>query len=321
MIRNAFIYALEQIPVPQGSQLWLYGEPGFARGDIYHPWQGHADSARHPGANYFSDSAAITQDYGAVFLNCPKHQDETQGLLALAMARSQGLVVAVAANDAGGARLKSMMEAYGVETGQLSKAKCRIVWTTQALQASKERIVEQLAHLAPRQLEMEHRQWWTVPGLFAWNRVDAGSRMLLDHLPKDMSGRVADFGSGFGYIAAHLQTRETVTHIDAFDADARAVACTARNCGPKVKAQWQDITQMHSQPVYNAIVMNPPFHHGKEESYLLGQTFVEKAYQCLKPGGKFYMVANRTLPYEKTVPGLKILHADTAYKILAGGAA
>ena len=49
---------------------------------------------------------------------------------------------------------------------------------------------------------------------------------------------------------------------------------------------------------YDAIVCNPPFHAGRAAEPALGQGFIAVAARSLKPGGRFYMVANRGLPYE-----------------------
>ncbi|HCJ19591.1 MAG TPA: methyltransferase, partial [Hyphomonas sp.] len=35
---------------------------------------------------------------------------------------------------------------------------------------------------------------WSRPGLFSWNRIDAGSELLADSVPENIRGRGADFG-------------------------------------------------------------------------------------------------------------------------------
>ena len=50
---------------------------------------------------------------------------------------------------------------------------------------------------------------------------------------------------------------------------------------------------------YDAIVCNPPFHAGRAAEPALGQSVIDGrgAARCGR-GGRFYMVANRGLPYE-----------------------
>jgi 16S rRNA (guanine1207-N2)-methyltransferase len=169
---------------------------------------------------------------------------------------------------------------------------------------------------------MEGKEWWSVPGLFGWDKIDPGSRLLLEHLPSDIAGKVADFGCGYGYLSVQLEQRyDAIQAIDAFDVDARAVTCCKRNGGEKIHPLWQDIRTLPESRRYDAIIMNPPFHAGKTEIQALGISFIHKAWRCLKPGGRLFLVANRHLAYEQTVPGLTLIVEAEGYKVLSGRAA
>ncbi|WP_163545134.1 methyltransferase, partial [Klebsiella pneumoniae] len=52
------------------------------------------------------------------------------------------------------------------------------------------------------------------------------------------------------------------------------------------------------------VVMNPPFHDGGAEDKALGQAFVRRAADLLKPRGTCWLVANRHLPYEAVLAPL-----------------
>ncbi len=313
------MYGMQHAPVPAGDALWLYGDARFARGDVFTPYHDQVVQCQQRGLKAFARTEELQAQYDAVFINCPKQQEETEGLLALALERSRGFVMAVAANDAGGKRLVKLFEAYGVETHQLSKDRCQIIWTSHAQAASRNAIEENLALLLPHPLEMGGQEWWTVPGLFGWNKIDVGSKLLMEHLPADISGRVADFGCGFGYLTRTvLQQCPAVSFIDAFDVDARAVEVTKRNSGDKVNVFWQDMRQFSPTPQYDAVIMNPPFHSGKDEDIGLGEAFIRHAWASLRQGGRLFMVANRNLPYEQIVPQLKQVFAGQGYKIMSG---
>ncbi len=316
---DAFLYALDQVAVPAGRKLWLYGDPALVDGDVYHPLQDQAGTLERKADTLFSDIHAITGDYDAVFVHCPKQREETEGLLAFALKRSRGFVMAVAPNDAGGGRLQGMLKAYDIPMHLLSKNKCRIVWTHQAQDADKSLVWQNALLLDPLQLELGGAHWWSVPGLFGWDKIDPGSQLLLERLPPDIAGNVADFGCGYGYLAAMLARRYPAIHsIDAYDVDARAVACCTRNGNEKIHPQWCDIRSLAATPRYDWIVMNPPFHSGKAENPGLGMAFIQKAYRCLKPGGRMFLVANRHLAYEHTVPGLEVVFEGEGYKIICG---
>lgn len=316
MTQDALKYALKQIALPEGRGLWLNCEPLIA-GDVYSPWAGAASG---PGKDnrFHSTFETLASAYDYVILSATKQINESEGLLALALQRSKGLVIVVAAKDAGGGRLAAMVEAYGVKLNELSKSRCRIVWTHGAPQANVSLIAKNLNQLQPRLVTLEGADWWTVPGLFGWDKVDAGSKMLLEKLPADLKGYIGDFGCGYGYISKHLAQREAISKIDALDADARAVALAVRNGGEKVQPLWQDIRRLVTAPKYDAVVMNPPFHSGKHEDIDLGEAFIRKAWDSLKPRGRLFFVANRHLPYEKIVTGLGVLHEGEGFKIIMG---
>jgi len=317
MIQSALAHALKQIPLPPGRGLWLNCAP-LAPGDVYSPWFGAVQAGPARESKVHSSIETLDEAYDYVVLSATKQVNESAGLLALALQRSKGLVIAVAAKDAGGGRLADMMQSYGVSFGELSKTRCRVVWTFEAEKADKDLIAKNFLHITPRVVTLDDGQWWSVPGLFGWDKIDAGSRLLLQHLLQDLKGEVADFGCGYGYLSKYLAQCADVTKVDAVDADARAVALAVRNGGVKVHPVWQDIRKLNVPPLYDAIVMNPPFHSGKQEDIDLGEAFIKKAWECLKPRGRLFFVANRQLPYEKIVTGLNILHEGDGFKIITG---
>lgn len=322
MSNDVFSYALSTITAPAGSVLWLNGEPNSARGDVYQTWKGQAELLAIQGCNVFSQIQEIQGTYDAVFVNIPKQREEAEGLLALALKHSNGFVMAAAANNAGGTRLQGMLEAYGLAVHHSAKSHARAVWVFAAANADAGRLKEKLSLTTPRQMEAQERKWWTQPGLFGWDKIDAGSQLLLQHIPQGLSGNIADFGCGYGYISARLAEDFPAVHsIDAYDADARAVDCCKRNSNAKVNTIWQDIENFTATPRYDAVVMNPPFHSGKVEDIALGKIFIRKALDSLKSGGQLFMVANRHLGYEKSFPELSIIAQSEGYKIMSGRAA
>jgi len=318
--------------MPAGRTLWLYGDPAHAgrvsaEADLYTPWYNEAHKPGTDSIRFHADIKTLAPHYEAVILNSPKQQQEAEGLLALALQRSKGFVMAVAPKTAGGNRLAAMMEAYGIPFDTLSKDNCRVVWTFNASDARRDVIEKNISNLDLRELATDDESWWTVPGLFGWDKIDLGSQLLLQKLPADLHGEVADFGCGYGYIAANLARHyPMIKKIEAYDNHALAVAATARNTprnddendAEKIEAIWMDVRMLPARPRYDAVVMNPPFHSGKTEDIALGESFIRTAWATLKRGGRLFFVANRHLPYEKIIPGLTSLYEGEGFKIITG---
>ena len=139
----------------------------------------------------------------------------------------------------------------------------------------------------------------TIPGIFSADGPDQGSEILIALLPK-LSGHVADFGSGWGYMAGEvLKEQPQIAAMDLVEADRYAVECARENVAdPRATHIWGDVaTHMPDRP-YDAIICNPPFHTSRAADPDLGRAFIAAAARNLAAKGKFYMVANRHLPYE-----------------------
>lgn len=317
MTKEAFAYALQEVRPPESKVLWLGGPTQLISGQAYTPYKHKAVELTERGVAVISEIDKLDAEYDAVFIDCPKSMDETEGYIAWALTHSRGFVMAAAGNDAGGSRLKNLFTKFGVQVGQESKHHCKVVWTTEAAKANKAAVGVAMEHTQFRQLEMDGKQWWTVPGLFGWNKIDEGSRMLAEHFPASLAGKAADFGCGYGYLTAELLARcANISAVDAYDNDQRAVACSRKNSGEKVNAIWADLRAHAPVPVYDVVVMNPPFHAGKDTDVGLGEIFIKKAFTSLRPGGQLIMVANHMLPYEGIVPGLKRIAEDNGFKVM-----
>lgn len=149
----------------------------------------------------------------------------------------------------------------------------------------------------------------TAPGIFAWDRIDTGSALLVEHLPLPLAGPGADLGCGYGFLAHEvLRTSPEVDHVTLLDHDARAVACARANLAPWADRDLQfivdDIAAFAPTVSYAWIVMNPPFHTGAQTTTSLGEQFVRIAWSALRPGGVLYMVANAFLSYDRTLATL-----------------
>ncbi|MBN8194873.1 methyltransferase, partial [Bacillus sp. NTK074B] len=68
----------------------------------------------------------------------------------------------------------------------------------------------------------------------------------------------------------------------------------------RARFHWADATNPLKLQL-DVVVMNPPFHQGRDANPRLGAQFIRTAAAMLKPSGQLFMVANRHLPYEATL--------------------
>ncbi|MCB1608987.1 MAG: methyltransferase, partial [Xanthomonadales bacterium] len=186
-----------------------------------------------------------------------------------------------------------------------SKRKCRVLLSTPE-SIMNPGVAEQWREL-DRPSRVGKSDLLSRPGVFAWDRVDPGSRLLSEHLPADLQGDAADLGAGYGYLSAQLLRRcPGLRAVDLYEADQRALDLARQNLGEVAGAAaldfyWHDVCAGLPKK-YDCIVSNPPFHaHTGEDRPDLGRTFLRQAGIALRPGGRLLLVANRHLPYEATL--------------------
>jgi 16S rRNA (guanine1207-N2)-methyltransferase len=156
----------------------------------------------------------------------------------------------------------------------------------------------------------------TAPGMFSFDRVDLGSKLLVDNLPKDLRGTVADFCAGWGYVAAEVSARSPgITGLDLYEADFDSLEAAKGNVGKgavEPRFFWIDLLSEAVEQRYDAIVMNPPFHRSRATEPEIGAGMIRAAGKALKLGGRLFMVANRQLPYEPVLAAAFSGHAEIA---------
>ena len=217
--------------------------------------------------------------------------------LALKALKPGGRLDVMAPKDKGGSRLKKELEAFGAEVGESAKAHHRrcVVIRSEGLTGLDAAIEAGAARLVPG------LDAWSQPGVFAWDRIDAGSALLAQTLPP-LKGVGADLGCGYGALATVALRSSKVTALGLYDLDRRAVEAARKNVeDPRVTLEWADVRTLPTEGDLDFIVTNPPFHDGGAEDKRLGQAFIRQAAGMLKKGGVLWLVANRHLPYEADV--------------------
>jgi 16S rRNA (guanine1207-N2)-methyltransferase len=231
----------------------------------------------------------------------------TGGVLALDGARTDGI--------------DSLAKALGAVLpleGSFSKAHGKVVWTRRPETLPPE-VADWAAAAAPAP---NAAGFVTAPGMFSPDAPDPGSIRLAEAIRGKISGRVADLGAGWGWLAVQaLAGNPGLAAIDLFEAEARALAAAKINLpDPRASFHWSDVRMLRRiAPGYDAVISNPPFHQGRAAEPDLGAAFIGVAGRILKPGGRFFMVANRQLPYEAALDAafarVERLAEDGAFKL------
>jgi 16S rRNA (guanine1207-N2)-methyltransferase len=315
---------------PLHAQPW----PGLACEQASKP---EVDALHRAGMAAGADVADAGARYPLVLLLPPRQREHARARFAQALQRLApgGTLVACMPNKEGARTGEADLARLAGPLRSQSKHHCRVFWTApldgpadpvlaaewHGLGAPR-RIVDAVAAGGPgveghaSDAVVPGGSFLSRPGVFAWDRVDAASRLLAAHLPTDLHGAVADLGAGWGYLAMQVLARcPAVASLDLYEADARALELARANLAgmqastpaasrASLAFHWHDVAAGLGQRRYDAIVCNPPFHaQGAGERVDLGRAFIAAAAGAMKPGGRLWLVANRHLPYEAALAG------------------
>ena len=166
------------------------------------------------------------------------------------------------------------------------------------------------------------RPWVGYPGVFAGGVLDAGTALLLEHLPAFKVGSVVlDMGCGSGIIGAAARERLKDGAVDLVDSDAVAIEAARENV-PAATIICGDGLGAAPRTRYDAILSNPPIHEGVEESLAFLQRLIADAPARLQPNGVLQVVIQsriRALPwFEAAFKEASIVAQDRRFQIIRG---
>jgi 23S rRNA (guanine1835-N2)-methyltransferase len=154
----------------------------------------------------------------------------------------------------------------------------------------------------------------TGPYAFSSGRLDLGSRLLIEAVSKAKTfglsaegkpGRVADLACGNGVVGIMAHRAHRLGELHFSDVSYSAVSLAERNATrygiQRAEFKVDSGFDHHVGPRFDAIVLNPPFHHHGGVDEELGAQLFSAAHGQLRVGGELWVVGNRHLGYQKTL--------------------
>ena len=290
------------------------------------PWKPHFDALAQAGVAARPRLEDGDRGFAVALLALGRNRARNLARLAQAVAcvAPGGWIVAAGANELGAARYAKLAGA----TRTIARHHGRAFVLAREDAPARAVLAEWLAAGSARRHDATGHV--SAPGAFAWDRIDPGSRLLAAALPTDIAGEAADLGAGWGYLSAHLAaTCPSLRGIDLHEADHDALDAARANLAGAASRlaigfHWSDVAGGLGGRRYDAIVSNLPFHdtHGADPG--IGIAFIRAAARALRPQGRFWLVANRHLPYERALSAAFARVAPVGeaegYKILVASA-
>lgn len=161
-----------------------------------------------------------------------------------------------------------------------------------------------------------------LPGVFSQQHLDIGTRELLPFIPHgDDALDIIDLGCGNGALSLMAAYRNPKAKVLGVDESYMAVACAQENAklaelSERIKFEARYGLETFNKSQSNAcsseqtltqadiILCNPPFHQQNAVQDQTAFTLFKQARDCLKPGGRLFVVGNRHLNYHTALKHL-----------------
>lgn len=233
-----------------------------------------------------------------VWVRMPPSGLEAEMLLhaAVARARDGGAVFLYGANrDGVRSAAKRFPAGAGAPRTLLAKGGCRVLAATRTGPPPRPDGLEPWACETTLDWGAGERRWRHYPGVFAFGRLDGGTALLAEHLPRLGPGaRLLDYGAGTGIVAAAALDRAGEdASADLLDHDAIALAAATHNL-PRVHAILARGPRAARGP-YDLIASNPPIRESREHSTRVIEELVSRAPSLLRREGRLVLVAQRRI--------------------------
>jgi len=236
-------------------------------------------------------------------LTLPKAKDEQEMAThaCLGVLAPDGRLVLYGGNDEGIRSAAAMLEQLGgrVET-VATRGHGRVVAARRPSDATRLRgSLAAWRRTVPLAIGGVTRDWVTYPGIFAADRIDEGTALLLSALPAlPPSANVLDFGCGSGVIGAAVRAASPGVALALLDNDAVALAAAGENV-PGAQLILGDRLGDAGKAAYDAILSNPPLHRGIALDHAQLEQLVIGAPKHLRAGGLLQVVVQRRVPLDR----------------------
>jgi 16S rRNA (guanine1207-N2)-methyltransferase len=147
----------------------------------------------------------------------------------------------------------------------------------------------------------------SLPGVFSYDHLDEGTKMLLSVSNIPPGARVLDVGCGYGILGIYAAL-EGAGLVHLVDNNLLAIASSRETLSlnhiTNAEVFVGDLLDSMGANKYDLILSNPPFHAGHIVNYQIAQAMFDQSCQALNPGGQMTIVANRFIRYDKVIKAI-----------------
>jgi 16S rRNA (guanine1207-N2)-methyltransferase len=168
-------------------------------------------------------------------------------------------------------------------------------------------------------------EFLTSSSVFSKQKIDAGTRLLIETMVLPQTGNVLDIGCGYGVVGIVAAALKPNLHVFMTDVNMRAVRLAKHNLElnkiANAEVRYGYLYEPVEESKFNCILTNPPVSAGMETV----KTIVKQAHSVMAPKASFQMVIRskigaKALPtlFNETFGNCAITGRESGYRVLMG---
>ena len=249
----------------------------------------------------FSEQYQASDKHDLVIVYFPKSKQEFLFLMAMlaTVISKQACILFVGENKGGVKSAKKLTSDYALRCDKVDSARHCILYEMIANDHAPEFNLDDWWQSYDINIDNIELSVAALPGVFSSKELDVGTKLLLENLPAQLSGKVLDFGCGAGVIGSFIKSLYPKTSISMLDVNALAIASARKtlqlnNLEADVFAS-DGLSKVSGK--YQAVLSNPPFHQGIKTNYQTTEQFLQDIKKYLNKSASVTIVANSFLKY------------------------
>ena len=157
-------------------------------------------------------------------------------------------------------------------------------------------------------------------GVFSSGKVDVGTQFLLKDLSiGEAENEILDLASGNGIIAYEVLRLHPKASLTLVDDSMLAIESSKLNIKNARFVCADNLSQLPKNH-FDLVVSNPPFHFEHENNIEVSLNLFKEVQACLKPNGRFVLVANKHLNYtthlQKIFRCISLIKSNDKFEVL-----
>jgi 23S rRNA (guanine1835-N2)-methyltransferase len=262
-----------------------------------------AATAASPAANAIHELRSLQGPYDLVLIRIPKNMsffEDQLCHLTQHLHPSSQIVCGYMLKHQADASFKLLERYIGPATTSLARKKARLIF------AAYQKSPAQSPYPIQVPIEGFDTPFTHHSNLFSREKLDIGTRFLLEHLPQGAFKSILDLGCANGIVGIAAQQLNPGAEITFCDESHMAIQSARTNYGSyfptgNANFSWTDCCESVASGKLDLILCNPPFHQDHAIGDQTALRMLKDAHRALAPGGQLRVIGNSHLHYLGTL--------------------